>query len=473
MKKKNIIIFLLILSISIGFAILSSNLSIGSSLTIADASFDVHFDNVEKVAYTAENDTYTYSENNTILNFEIPLDKPGEYADYKIYVVNAGTIDAVLDTFTVTIPSEVQNYLNYSLTYYNGTNPTSGDLLRKGTNIPLKLHVEYKYDLDNFIPLETSTVTVSMSYKQPQSVDNKYVWNFDYQGAEQTFTVPKTGTYKLEVWGAQGGSISESFQGGYGGYSIGHINLNKSEIIYVNIGGQGGIGNLTNGFPLKAGKGGYNGGGKGGLGSITNGSYQIVSSDTQNAIVWQSGTGGGGATHIALETGLLSNLENKRNSILIIAGGGGGLTSTIHSIPGSGGGYVGSDSSRDDGVSIPPSIGATQSVGYLFGVGQDGRDSIGGGSGCEGNGGSGGGYYGGTSSQKKGVSSITSGSGGSGYIGNTNLTDKIMYCYNCQSSENEEDETNIKTRSTTNVSETPTSNYAKIGNGYARITLIN
>ena len=29
--------------------------------------------------------------------------------------------------------------------------------------------------------------------------------NFDYTGGIQTFTAPDTGTYKLEVWGAQGG----------------------------------------------------------------------------------------------------------------------------------------------------------------------------------------------------------------------------------------------------------------------------
>ena len=30
--------------------------------------------------------------------------------------------------------------------------------------------------------------------------------NFDYTGGIQTFTAPDTGTYKLEVWGAQGGN---------------------------------------------------------------------------------------------------------------------------------------------------------------------------------------------------------------------------------------------------------------------------
>lgn len=61
---------------------------------------------------------------------------------------------------------------------------------------------------------------------------------------------------------------------------------------------------------------------------------------------------------------------------------------------------------------------------------------------------------------------IVSGGGGSGYIGNSQLTDKAMYCYNCEESSEE----STKTISTTRAEETPTENCAKKGNGYARIT---
>ena len=44
-----------------------------------------------------------------------------------------------------------------------------------------------------------------------------------------------------------------------------------------------------------------------------------------------------------------------------------------------------------------------------------------------------------------------------------------MYCYNCTESSEEA----TKTISTTCHSSTPTENCAKIGNGYARITLIS
>ena len=80
--------------------------------------------------------------------------------------------------------------------------------------------------------------------------------------------------------------------------------------------------------------------------------------------------------------------------------------------------------------------------------------------GSEGKGGGGGGYYGGEAVLIDGEHTDSGGAGGSGYIGNPLLTNKVMYCYNCEESTEE----STKTISTTNVSETPISKYAKKGN---------
>ena len=80
--------------------------------------------------------------------------------------------------------------------------------------------------------------------------------------------------------------------------------------------------------------------------------------------------------------------------------------------------------------------------------------------------GGGGGWYGGGTGGWDGP-----GGGGSGYIGNSLLTNKGMYMYNsgCTSST----ATDTKTTCTSNVSSTAISNYAKQGNGYARITRLS
>ena len=71
------------------------------------------------------------------------------------------------------------------------------------------------------------------------------VYNFDYNGTNgsdgsvQEFTAPVSGKYVLEVWGAQGGTASSTYIGGYGGYSTGIVSLTKGEKLYIVVGGKG------------------------------------------------------------------------------------------------------------------------------------------------------------------------------------------------------------------------------------------
>ncbi len=145
-----------------------------------------------------------------------------------------------------------------------------------------------------------------------------YVWNFDYTGGEQEFTTPCSGNYKVELWGAQGGSISGvaynsdgsirnsnlTYVGGKGAYTTGLINLNKNKILYVYVGGSPSQINTT----LVSG-GNYVGGFNGGE-SITSG-QEIY------------GAPGGGATDIRLFNGNWNDFSSLKSRIMVAAGGGG------------------------------------------------------------------------------------------------------------------------------------------------------
>lgn len=86
--------------------------------------------------------------------------------------------------------------------------------------------------------------------------------NFAYTGKVQTVTLPK-GTYKLEVWGAQGGYRSSSSYGGMGGYSVGTLTLKSKTTVYVYAGGSGNTGKTSGGFNGGGSRETYNGGGGG------------------------------------------------------------------------------------------------------------------------------------------------------------------------------------------------------------------
>ena len=227
-----------------------------------------------------------------------------------------------------------------------------------------------------------------------ESCDITSPFEYDYKGLEVTFKTPCTGKYKLEVWGAQGGTHSNNYPGGYGGYSYGEINLSEDELLYINVGGKG---NLTPTTANSIALGGYNGGG------------DAINSSTDGT---QIGSGGG-ATSIATSSGLLSKLSNDRNYILIVAGGGGGVIfgSKRTTSPGHGGGYQGATSIVDSYYAQ----GGTQESGYAFGQAESVEEND--------RPGAGGGYY-------SGYSRIYTAGGGSGYIGSNRLDNAYMYGYN-------------------------------------------
>ena len=280
-----------------------------------------------------------------------------------------------------------------------------------------------------------------ISFVKAADVDTRIVKNKEFENInrEQTFTAPLSGRYKLEVWGAQGGSYNSSYYGGYGGYSTGIVFLNKNEQLKIYVGSTA-ISSI----------GGYNGGGKGS-------SYVGIS-------------GGGGATHIARVSGLLSTLSEKRDNILIVAGGGGGsfYEGGTGAIGGSAGGYLGNNGlyhNRGIPYGGSQASGGTNadssSISGSFGQGGTGPDfSAGGGAGFYG------GAAGGTDRSEQG--DYGTGAGGSGYIGNSLLTSKAMYCYNCTASS----DTATKTISTTCTNKNATEKCSKQGNGYAKVTYI-
>ena len=299
-----------------------------------------------------------------------------------------------------------------------------------------------EYDTESYLECESNVTP------------DKTEWIFDYTGGEQTFTAPMSGTYKLETWGAQGGVIDSTYFGGYGGYSSGTTTLNKDDVLYINVGGSGKANNGTSDKNLV--NGGYNGGG-----------HSKRSADTSGRV-----SSGGGATHIATSSGLLTTFENSLENLIIVSGGGGGCSNHggWNGKGGHAGGYIGVSAydchdAYNGKKGYVCGVGGTQTESY------NSLDTSGKYNGSFGTGvtsittgkiGGGGGFFGGTSGTLQGAG------GGSSYIGNPILTEKAMYCYNCIESSEE----STKTISTTCISETPTENCAKEGNGYARITLV-
>ena len=176
-------------------------------------------------------------------------------------------------------------------------------LITNGTDIPSDAILKANNIELTKITAVHNNVSAVVWEKGTIFTEREFVYNGDYgyDGTVQEWEVPLTGTYQLEVYGAQGGSASAtgvSRSGGKGGYAVGTKYLTAGQKLYICIGGTSNT----------KGTGGYNGGGKSWIG-------------------WSpTYSPGGGATHIALDSnrGELKNYKDYQSEILLVAGGGGG-----------------------------------------------------------------------------------------------------------------------------------------------------
>lgn len=116
--------------------------------------------------------------------------------------------------------------------------------------------------------------------------------SYDYSGSSKNLTIPCSGTYTMEVYGAQGGNYGSN-AGGLGGKVVATFSLSKGEVMTINTGGQNG----------------YNGGGAASA-------YGV----------------GGGMTYIN---------SNAKGTLLIAGGGGGATAKAAGGAGGAGGGVSG------------------------------------------------------------------------------------------------------------------------------------
>lgn len=169
-----VLLLLLILGISIGYATISSNLTINTIANIGKAKWDVHFDNIVKNENNVTAVVEPTISNQTEINYSVNLEQPGDFYEFTVDVVNAGTLNAVIDTDGVentTLTTEQDVYANYTVTYDDGTEIAPGDTLAAGESKKIKVRIEYdntitSEQLNNLTENISLSLTASLNYVQ-------------------------------------------------------------------------------------------------------------------------------------------------------------------------------------------------------------------------------------------------------------------------------------------------------------------
>lgn len=168
-------VFFVFASVTVGYAALSTTLSITGKGTLSKNSWDIHFENLVIVDNGASVVTTapTIDSTKTKVSFNITLSKPGDTYEFTVDAVNKGTIDAMLSGFSATsLTTDQQKYLTYTVTYSDGATISTKDYLKKGTSETIRVRVRFRDDLtatDLPSSAETLNLTATLVYVQADS----------------------------------------------------------------------------------------------------------------------------------------------------------------------------------------------------------------------------------------------------------------------------------------------------------------
>ena len=172
----NLILILLVVSLGIGYAYINSDLNINGTAKIKNANWDVHWANVQvssgSVTGTNVVTAPTIS-NSTTVNFSVVLPTPGDYYEFTVDAVNAGVIDAMIDTMDYKLNgatiTTLPDYLLYEVTYSDGVELEQNHELKANTTETYKVKVKYRDDITlSQIPASDQTLSLSfaVTYRQ-------------------------------------------------------------------------------------------------------------------------------------------------------------------------------------------------------------------------------------------------------------------------------------------------------------------
>lgn len=187
MKKKRksnlkLILILLVLGLTVGFALLTATLKINGIGRINKATWNIHWENVEEKdgSVTATTPAYIVDEDRTIVEYSIVLAKPGDFYEFTVDAKNDGTIDGMITAIdnklydaNDDVIDPIPSYLTYTVTYSDGKEIEEDHLLKAGRSEKYRVKVKFKETItEDELPEEDISLSFKFSVTYDQSNTN-------------------------------------------------------------------------------------------------------------------------------------------------------------------------------------------------------------------------------------------------------------------------------------------------------------
>ena len=169
---KILYIFILFLFIGVGYAALTTSLSINGITNVATNSWNIHFANLQVKSGSVEgNPAASIQSGNMSISYGAILAQPGDYYEFSVDVKNEGTLPGKVSIVNLT--GNNTSYLNTSYAYSNGSSIQVGDILNAGKSKKLKIKAWIPDDIDtSLLPTTDTPITLTFNLQYVQSEED-------------------------------------------------------------------------------------------------------------------------------------------------------------------------------------------------------------------------------------------------------------------------------------------------------------
>ena len=235
-KRKLIIYGLLgvLMLTTVAYASLQTILNVSGTVVKKGNLWNIYFTNPSSASIVGTATGGSLNIQASSLNFQVSLYKPGDKVTYTVDIKNGGTIDAVLNSISLTgLDTAKSNSLNYTVTYSDGSTIKEGDTLNVGAKKTLKIAVEFDSSATS-LPVSDVNLTfgVTLIYEQTtgssstgtSGITSNNVIAGIYGNSIQNGTPTPTSPVEIESVGEKTANL----------YNNGDVSFNATKLITLN-----------------------------------------------------------------------------------------------------------------------------------------------------------------------------------------------------------------------------------------------
>lgn len=157
-----VVILLMLFGFGIGYALLSSKLSITGSSVFKKNKWNVYFDNI--VVSDGSVDGNVDITSDTAMSFNANFNKPGDYYEFSVDVINDGSLDAKVDNISLGDNKDIENFVDYTVSYVDGMEIAKGDKLSSLKQETIRVKIQYRNDID-VSDLNSSDIDINFNFE--------------------------------------------------------------------------------------------------------------------------------------------------------------------------------------------------------------------------------------------------------------------------------------------------------------------